>query len=320
MSILEDIAIQFGATRGEIAKLVASAPRRYKTYQILKRNGDTRTIAQPAAELKIVQRFLMEERLTLFPVHNIAMAYVKDRGIFQNAKLHASSDFILKLDFSSFFPSIVPRDLERVNRRQKPSPLEKSDLEIYYNLLFWGEGSYEPKRLSIGAPSSPMMSNIIMHALDCEAAALADRFGLVVSRYADDITVSGSDKTSIIKFETSFRRAISLSTSPKLQFNEEKRGLYSRGQRRMVTGLIITPQGKISIGRERKRTISTLVHRFILGSLSNAEVMHTKGLLGFALSIEPEFILSLRDKYNHEVINTIMSADHKRIIDWLDEE
>ena len=321
MGILDEIAVEFGATQGEIVKLVASAAKRYKSYLIDKRNGGKRIIAQPASELKLVQRFIMEQKLSAFPIHDIAMAYVQGRNILDNAKRHSSSNFLLKLDFNSFFPSILPRDLERANRRLKPSPLEKSDLEFYYRLLYWGEGTYVPTRLSIGAPSSPMISNIVMYQLDCEAADLAARLGLVVTRYADDITVSGSSKEAIAKFEGIFRKVVLATKSPKLTFNDAKRGFYGRGERRMVTGLVITPDGKISIGRERKRTISALVHRFTLGEVDHAETMRIKGLIGFALSVDPTYISKLKAKYGKEPIESIMAADYRRVVEWdLDEE
>lgn len=320
MSLLEDIAVEFGATRGEVLKLITSAPKRYKVYKIAKRGGGERTIAQPAAELKLVQSYIMREKLSLFPVHDIATAYVKGKGIYDNAKMHANSEHLLKLDFQSFFPSIVPQDLERANRRTKPSPLEKSDLELYYGLLYWGEGTFSPRRLSIGAPSSPMLSNIVMYDLDCEAATIAKRCDVIVSRYADDITISASNKDSILKFETSFRRTVASSKSPRLIFNETKRGFYSRGERRMVTGLVITPDGNISVGRERKRAISSMVHRYKLGEIDQYTTMHIKGMIAFIFSIEPDFIDKLKSKYGSESIESIMSADYRRPTDWKSED
>jgi len=49
--------------------------------------------------------------------------------------------------------------------------------------------------------------------------------------------------------------------------NELKRGVYTKGQKRLVTGLVLTPENCVSIGRDRKRAISALIHKFTLGVL-----------------------------------------------------
>src|SRR5438046_1659914 len=91
----------------ELWMLVQSAPYRYKVYQIPKRNpGQFRTIAQPAREVKILQRWVMKHVLAKFEVHPAATAYRKDLSILDNARPHASSRFLLKMDFKDFFPSL----------------------------------------------------------------------------------------------------------------------------------------------------------------------------------------------------------------------
>jgi len=88
--------------------IITSAPRRYKIYEIPKRNGGTRVIAQPARDLKILQRYLLDTKLHQFPVHPAATAYVQRKNIAFNASLHTESSFILKLDFQNFFPMTCP--------------------------------------------------------------------------------------------------------------------------------------------------------------------------------------------------------------------
>src|SRR4051812_12128075 len=70
--------------------------------------------------------------------------------------------------------------------------------------------------------------------------------------------------------------------------------LYGPAERRLVTGLVITPEKKVSIGRSRKRLISALLHRFSLGHLDLESQGKLKGLLGFAIANEPMFLNRLR--------------------------
>jgi hypothetical protein len=75
----------------------------------------------------------------------------------------------------------------------------------------------------------------------------------------------------------------------------------------MVTGLIVTPDRKISLGRERKRLISAMLHRSSHGMLDLLERSRLKGFLGFTVANEPEFLGKLRTKYGSDVIDAALS-------------
>ncbi len=308
MSLVLDLVEATGISATRIMAIIATAPARYKVYPILKRNGGQRIIAQPARELKLLQRIILEEKLAAFPVHECAMAYEKGKNIYMNALIHKNSNVILKLDFNDFFPSIKTKDWETFLLRTEQTVIDIKDIKLYSKILFWGKDkkSVTPKCLSIGAPTSPMISNILMNEFDVVMSAWATDANLNYSRYADDITLSGESLKEIESLEKKARKFVRNMTSPKLRFNDEKRGIYTRGQRRMVTGLILTPTGTISIGRERKRTISAMLHRAILNKLDFNDKSKLKGFLGFSAANEPEFIGRLREKYGNKAVDSAM--------------
>lgn len=305
MSLIETLALDAGLSVRDVTRIVASAPKRYVSYPIKKRDGTNRMIAQPAFELKALQRLVMMRVLSQFPVHDAAYAYVKGRSIRQNALRHAQSDFILKLDFKNFFPSIRPVDLERLLTIRAPLGVQPPDYETLYQLLFWGNKSYIPKYLSIGAPSSPMVSNIVMYELDRNLSEVAAELGVTYTRYADDLTISGPASSRLLSFERKLQTLLK-EVPLSLALNDKKRGLYGRGERRMVTGLVITPDHKVSIGRERKRTIRAAVNRYRNGELDDVELMRCKGLLAFVIAAEPTFLRSLIDTYGRDTIRAIL--------------
>jgi retron-type reverse transcriptase len=305
MDIFSTLLEKSGLPAYDLMRVIDTAPQRYKTFQIRKRNGGWRQIAQPARELKLLQRILLEDLLTLFPVHAAAMAYEPGRNIRQNAEAHIAAEAMIKMDFSQFFPSIMRGDWTKFAR--KAALISEQDILLTARLFFWGDGTTRPRCLSIGAPTSPRISNILLYNADCYLSDLAQQGALRYTRYADDITVSGPDIGSLIAFEKNARKFIQTMKSPKLTFNEEKRGIYQRGQKLMVTGLIITPDRKISLGRERKRLASTLIHRVQLNQASAEQIAEAKGLLAFAASAEPDFIGRMREKYGSDVVSGIMS-------------
>ena len=99
---------------------------------------------------------------------------------------------------------------------------------------------------------------------------------------------------------------------PSLIFNNKKTTHLSKKHQRRVTGLILTNDGDISLGRSRKREISLMIYKYIKGYLSDKELDKLQGLLGFAKGVEPIFIQRMNAKYTNEVISKIFSH---RIID-----
>ncbi|MGN6065360.1 retron St85 family RNA-directed DNA polymerase [Brevundimonas diminuta] len=304
--LLDDIATYMEVGSGDIRKFIFAAPARYKVYTIKKRRGGERVIAQPSATLKLIQKYVVDRQLSAFPIHDAASAYVEGRSIVDNADIHRKSKYILKLDFENFFNSITVRDWRRLIAITPNNGLRASDLVHYDKILFWGDGSFLPKKLSVGAPSSPKLSNMIMYRFDAQLSEIAGRIGVKYTRYADDITISAPTVELCLELERAAYATLKAERYPGLRFKQEKRGLYGPGQRRMVTGLIVTPQMKISLGRERKRHISSLTHHAKLGKLDAPQLMELKGLLGFAKGVEPTFLETLRVKYGAEIVTSVM--------------
>jgi RNA-directed DNA polymerase len=308
VSLIHKPNVSLGLAVPDLERIIETAPKRYKVYPIAKKNGGFRVIAQPSRELKVLQRFVMEKYLKHFPVHELAMAYAKGRNIYDNAAWHASNLIFLKLDFEGFFPSIKASDWRSFLRSGRSELIERGDIEISTRILFWGAGTREPYCLSIGAPTSPMLSNILLFHFDNRLSQLAMKHGVSYTRYADDITISADTIDQVISFERFVRLDVARMKSPNLKFNEKKRGLYQRGQRRMVTGLVVTPNGQVSIGRERKRLISALLHKLSLDEISMEQLSMLKGLLGFVIANEADFVDRMRCKYGGNVVDRALSA------------
>jgi RNA-directed DNA polymerase len=307
MSLIHELVVHFRVSPSDLLRIISTAPVRYKQYTIPKRKGGERIIAQPSREVKALQRYILDHKLSTLPVHPAATGYVKGQNILQNAAYHQHNRVILKLDFVDFFLSIKASDWDFLLRILKAPIIQRDESSFYKNILFWGQGSKNPRCLAIGAPSSPTLSNIIMFRLDTRLARTAQRYNVVYTRYADDITVSGKSIEDMLRFEASFLRIINDTRSPALTSNDQKRGIYLKGQRRMVTGLIITPNGEISIGRERKRLISVMLHKVLIGTLDIAQMGYLKGMCGFCLGNEPLFISRMRRKYGNEVVDRVLS-------------
>lgn len=302
LDLIVDCARQCRLTTAELRSIAATAPKRYYVWEIPKRSGGQRIVCHPARELKVIQEFFLKRVLHVLPVHASATAYVKGSSIKRNAEAHAASRVILKLDFKDFFNRIKVKNWRDYAADQFPS-WSKEELDFSSRILFWGAGTYAPKCLAIGAPTSPLLSNAIMFEVDDNLTKYAARSGLVYTRYADDIVFSSKgylDKDQALR---EVKRVLSAANYSRMLLNPKKTNLVSRRFARQVTGLTLTPDRQISLGRERKRLISAMVHRLSKGQLNPSEMNRLRGLLAFAQDVEASFVFLLRRKYGVALVD-----------------
>lgn len=309
MNILDRICTSLFMSRNELMSFALSAPYRYKRYYIEKRNSEQkRLIAHPSKELKYIQRLIVKVLDTELPIHDDATAYRKGSSIKLNAQKHSGNCYFLKMDFKEFFPSITPsvffRELSAAGFE-----IEDSDAAFLSNILFWKRKRNSPLRMSIGAPSSPLISNFVMYRFDCEVSKFCNENEVTYTRYADDLAFSTNKKDVLYDFPKVIKKIVREIYSTQLRINSEKTVYCSKKNNRHITGVTINNNGELSLGREKKRNIRVLIHRFQLGLLDDTEKSHLAGLLSHAYNIEPSFILRMRTKYGNDTMNTLVKSN-----------
>lgn len=304
MDLISRLEIKFSSlSRVDVRSYLSKAPDKYKVYPIPKRKGGTRVIAQPAKETKILQNFVIDEIFYNFPIHQAAMAYRKNHSIKMNASIHASQKYLLSMDFENFFHSITPQLFWDVYARLIQEPITFEDKNYYQNLFFWRPKKQSDKLLlSIGAPSSPFISNFVMYEFDTFIYDFCKSVGIKYTRYADGLTFSTNQKDILFEIPHLVAKKLDELYKNRININRNKTSFSSKAHNRHVTGIVLTNENKISLGRKKKRYIKHLVHEFKLGKLSIADKNYLCGFLNYANFIEPEFILSLENKYTKEII------------------
>ena len=293
-----------GLSESDLRKLILSAPDRYKVFYIEKRSGGWRKIAQPARPVKFLQRIFIDTILSHIPIHDSATAYRKNYSIRDNAIPHAGNGPILKLDFKDFFPSIKSADWRKYCYEFGILG-DSDDVLLSEYLLFFREKGARDLRLSIGAPSSPMISNIIMSRFD---ELISDKIAaekVTYTRYADDMTFSGprtGHLVNVIKLVNATLREVE---HPKLRLNHEKTTRITRKFHRTVTGLTLSNDGRVTIGREEKRRINAGVHNALHGTISDEMLTELAGRIAYANSVEPEFVEALRRRYGSDTVRLV---------------
>lgn len=219
---------------------VTNAPHSYyRVYQIKKKSGGMREIAEPLPSLKEIQRWILDEILGKVPVSPAAKAFIKGRSIKENARFHRGQNTIVQVDVEDFFPSI---DASRVYSAFKNIGYSQPVCTLLTKLCCLDD------RLPQGAPTSPALSNIVFKVADERFLGFARLNNLRYTRYADDITFSGDGNPGII---IPFCQKVLAHSG--FVINDKKTRVLRRGQRQSVTGVVVNE--KLQAPRDLRRKI-----------------------------------------------------------------
>ena len=222
----------------------------YNSFTINKKNGEARTINAPTGDLKQIQikfaQSLYEFKKSINEQSkiktNISHGFEKNKNILTNAKNHVNKKFIINIDLEDFFDSFHFGRVRGYFEKNKHINLPVEVATIIAQLT-----CYEGK-LAQGAPTSPIITNMICEILDQRLIHLAKEFKLYYTRYADDLTFSTNDKMILDKYDLFLNRIKSEIIKFGLSINNKKTRLTYNSSRQEVTGLIVNK--KINIEKE----------------------------------------------------------------------
>ena len=211
----------------------------YYQTKILKKNGEYRELSVPNEFLKAVQKRIAEKLLVYEEVSPYATAYKYGASTVKNAYPHLKQNTILKLDIRHFFDHIIyPMVKEKVFVKEKYS--EKNRILLSILCLY-------KDALPQGAPTSPIISNIIMKDFDNAVGAWCKERKIRYSRYCDDMTFSGAfNHREVIEFVKEELKKMGF------YLNDAKTTVARKGQKQIVTGIIVNEKINTSLSYRKK--------------------------------------------------------------------
>ena len=232
----------------------------YKHFNIPKRNGDKREIRAPATNLRIIQRNLARELNALFRFRASVNGFVKGRDIKRNALAHASQRHILNIDLENFFPTINYGRVYGLLSKPPHSLASKVAAAIAKACTLDNE-------LPQGAPTSPVLSNLVCAKMDAELSRFAAANKCIYSRYADDMTFSTNRQSMPLaslgldaegRPQTRIAKALrDIIEANGFLINEKKTRLTSRARRQIVTGLVVNK--RVNVRRSYIREVRAML-------------------------------------------------------------
>jgi len=234
---------------------VSVAKSHYHYTWLTKRSGGCRLIESPKAKLKRAQTRILDEILNRIPAHSAAHGFVAGRSIVTNAKPHTGKAVVVKLDLANFYATVRFARVVAIFRSIGYSREAAIWLSLLTttaapgNLPFGGPASqiqpYLPRHLPQGAPTSPALANLSAYGLDVRLTGLAKSFGATMTRYADDIVLSGPTEL-LPRLRTLLPLARQIICQQRFRINQSKRRVLRSHQRQVVTGVVVNETTNVS--------------------------------------------------------------------------
>jgi RNA-directed DNA polymerase len=300
----------------------------YRMYAVSKRSGGRRFIHAVSSELSRVQSFINREILQRCRPHPRSFAFHASGGIRKCAEQHREAKWIFQFDLSDFFYYVTEDDCFRIFAEVGYTRLlsfelarlcttthlpraQKARLYEIRQLYLQSTHSQQnlksrryPRRADIlgvlpqGAPTSPMLSNLAARRLDASLDQFAERHSLVYTRYADDITISASNKPESITLGGIYSSVISHVRAAGFRENEKKTRIARPGSKKVVLGLLVDgPKPRLT--KETYHRIDRHLHATLKYGLSETAkhegfesafgfYNHLKGLVDYVKDVDTE--------------------------------
>lgn len=239
----------------------------YKIFTKPKKNSGVRTISCPAKSMKAVQAWILRNILDKIQIANCATGFKQRKNVFHNVEPHKNSRNFLCMDIENFFTSIPYSKVYTVFRIIGYN----AHVSHIFASLCTGEG-----KLPQGAVTSPSLSNIICIRLDNRISGYVKKRNIIYTRYADDLTFSSSSSEPLVR---SKNFVVKIVEDEGFEINENKTRFMGPRSQRKVTGLVLSDDQVIRIGRKRKRLLRAAIHRLNNANLSDFEKIKLKNYI-----------------------------------------
>lgn len=259
---------------------ITNKRKAYSTFKLPKKNGGFRLINAPSKNMKLVQRWILDNILYKLNAGEYAHGFIPNKSIVTNASVHVGQELVLGIDLKDFFPSIILKRVVGLFQSIGYSE-EISDVMGELCTFDW--------RLPQGAPTSPMISNLISWRMDIRLSKFCEKRDFKYSRYADDITISGGK--NLPKYKKLIYRIIE---DEGFLINWDKVRLHGRGSSQRVTGLVVND--KVTLERKKKKKLRAIVHNIVKNGPKTENRENNPffkeqifGNLAFAKMVEPDY-------------------------------
>lgn len=251
------LAKQLPFLTGISTEQLEAIPRSYRAITIPKRSGGVRHLSVPETDLLAIQRQLLRKIFRKLPVHHAAKGFVSGRSTVHHAREHMRKPWVVVIDIEDFFPSTTSdRLISRFCELGWDFPQACRIARVACHP--------ETDALPQGAPTSPILSNVVNYVMDHRLAQFAELHSLSYTRYADDIAFSPQYPNFRLREEPPsplyvIRAARAILHDYGYRLQDSKTRVLRPNHRQMLTGIVVNVG--CSLPRQIRRRLRAARHR-----------------------------------------------------------
>lgn len=265
------LSILFGFSTNFVNKLAQQNWKFYRTFTIRK-GKKKRTIHAPKVALKVIQKWFGYHLSETLNFGEYVYGFVPSKSAIDAANIHTNARWVYSVDIKDFFPTTTKEVIKESLKSVGYSP-EAADLIA--SICCYKDN------LAQGAPSSPVLSNLVFKELDKGLKEIADNNRIRFTRYADDIVFSGVDK-----FPTEIKGQIyGLFKESCWTLSPVKEYFAESPKRLKVHGLLVHG-GKARLTKGYRNRIRAYKYLLNTGKIKNGDLGRVIGHIKYAESVD----------------------------------
>ena len=251
---------------------------RYKTFFIPKKDGTEREINVPAASIKVMQRWILENILYKTSTSQYSYGFKKDTNgspLVSCVEKHKDNMYVLKMDLKNFYPSIKKE-------------------RIFYQFINWGYNDEianlltnictHENKLPQGAVTSACLANIVCKHMDVRIAGYCNKREITYTRYADDMMFSCNNRLTLRNIYGMIEKIVN---SEGFTLNKKKTIFMTPKGHKKLLGLTVN-DGLVRVSKQLKNEVRAIIHYHITTG-DYRDIEKTKGYISFIDSIEKDY-------------------------------
>lgn len=272
----------------------------------------TGKLLNESKKLKDYHTFLNVTIFKKFNNHESVYSYTDNKNIYDMVYLHKDNKNFYKTDIENFFTSITKNIILKTienNLNNINIEIDKSYIDNILKLILIDN------ILPVGFITSPSISNSVLYKFDKKIWELMRDKNIIYTRYSDDLVFSSNDFKELRNTNQIIEKYFEIIYDNNFILNDEKSKFMDKTKRIEILGLIITPNGHITVEKKKKENIQKLIYFYktdkekfltFLREKFDDSLSKAYGNLNYINDIDKNFILKLRKKYGNFIVDKFL--------------
>lgn len=299
-SEIKNILTKLDIQQHDFINIISSTKRFYHIKKIKKNNGKLRTLSIPHDEVKLIQRYILEnifyKQIDKISFNPCVIGFMKNKSTIDNAFPHLNKKYLVKIDIKDFFPSISRYMIFKAFQKQ----LEFSYKEAYFFSKIVTCNDFLPQ----GGITSPFISNLCLYKLDNRLIKLLESINkheyikASYTRFADDLTFSFNSR---INFNRFIEQVYEIIYDEGYIPNYTKTKLLHHTVRQQVTGIVVNGE-EPSISKKTRDDVRFIINLWKKYDIKIAESKYSEifGKVKESFPLQLKSLISYIKKVNNQ--------------------